>query len=152
MLSPVSADSSTADEPLSTLPSTGMLCPGRTAKTSPTLTSDTGTVSSFPSRIRLAVFGASFISPLSASVVFPFDRASSIFPTVISARIIAADSNHSPCIYPIAASASPLTYASDIAKSSTVLYTNAAPDPSATSVSIFGDRCITPFTPFTKNF
>lgn len=42
--------------------------------------------------IAAAVFGASFISPFNASVVFPFDLASSIFPTVISARIIAADS------------------------------------------------------------
>ena len=38
------------------------------------------------------VCGASFISPFKASVVFPLERASSIFPTVISARIIAADS------------------------------------------------------------
>ena len=40
----------------------------------------------------LACIGASFIRLFSASVVFPFDLASSIFPTVISVRIIAADS------------------------------------------------------------
>ena len=39
-----------------------------------------------------AVFGASFIKPFKASVVRPFDLASSIFPTVIRVKIIAADS------------------------------------------------------------
>ena len=40
----------------------------------------------------VAVSGASFICPASASVVFPFALASSIFTTVIKVRIIAADS------------------------------------------------------------
>jgi hypothetical protein len=51
-----------------------------------------GTVISVPSRSRFAVFGASPISPFKAFVVFPFARASSIFPTVMSVSIIAADS------------------------------------------------------------
>ena len=41
---------------------------------------------------RVAVFGASFIRLLRASVVLPFERASSILPTVMSVRIMAADS------------------------------------------------------------
>ena len=43
-------------------------------------------------RTMTAVFGASFIRPFNASVVFPFERASNILPTVIRVRIIAADS------------------------------------------------------------
>ena len=91
-LSPVSADSLTALVPSSTTPSTGMLSPGRTTNTSSLCTCSTGTVTSCSSRITVAVFGASFIRLFSASVVLPFDRASSILPTVISVRIIAADS------------------------------------------------------------
>ena len=92
MLSPVRAASFTALVPSRTTPSTGMFSPGRTTKTSPFFTCSTGTVTSCPSRTATAVLGASFISSFSASVVFPFERASSIFPTVISVRIMAADS------------------------------------------------------------
>ena len=92
MLSPVRADSFTALLPSRTTPSTGMLSPGRTTNTSPIRTSSMGTVTSAPSRRSVAVFGASFIRDLSASVVLPLLRASSILPTVISVRIIAADS------------------------------------------------------------
>ena len=92
MLSPVSADSSTAVIPSVIMPSTGMFSPGRTTKTSPFLTCAIGTVSSLPSFKMTAVSGASFIRLLSASVVLPFERASRVFPTVISVKIIAADS------------------------------------------------------------
>ena len=92
ILSPVSADSLTALLPSSTMPSTGIFSPGRTTKMSPFLTWSMDTSTSSPSRTITAVFGASFISPLSASVVFPLEWASSIFPTVIRVRIIAADS------------------------------------------------------------
>ncbi len=92
MLSPVRADSFTALSPSVTTPSTGMLSPGRTTKISSFTTSSAGIVCSTPFRITFAVFGASFIRPLSASVVLPFERASSILPTVISVKIIAADS------------------------------------------------------------
>ena len=51
-----------------------------------------GTVISVPSLSSVAVLGASFISPFKASVVLPFERASSILPRVISVRIVAADS------------------------------------------------------------
>ena len=92
MLSPVRADSFTALTPSRTMPSTGMFSPGRTANTSPACTSSIPTSTSAPSRIRTAVFGASFIRLFRASVVRPLDMASSIFPTVISAGIMAADS------------------------------------------------------------
>ena len=51
-----------------------------------------GTVTSPPSRTTVAVLGASFNNPFSASVVLPLERASSILPTVIRVRIMAADS------------------------------------------------------------
>ena len=92
-LSPVSADSSTALLPSIITPSVGMLSPGLTTNTSPIDTLEISTTFSVPfASIIVAVFGASFISPFSASVVFPFENDSSIFPNVISVRIIAADS------------------------------------------------------------
>ena len=92
MLSPVSVDSSTALLPSITTPSTGMLSPGRTRNTSSFATCSIGTVISAPFLSTVAVFGASFIRLLSASVVLPFERASSIFPSVMRASIMAADS------------------------------------------------------------
>ena len=92
MLSPVRADSLTALEPSTTTPSTGMFSPGRTRKISSFWTCSMGTVISFPSRSSTAVLGASFMRLFSASVVFPLERASSILPTVMRARIMAADS------------------------------------------------------------
>ena len=92
MLSPVSAASLTAVWPSSTTPSTGMFSPGRTTNTSPFFTWAMGTTCSCPSRTTVAVLGASFIRLFSASVVLPLERASSILPTVISVRIVPADS------------------------------------------------------------
>lgn len=60
--SPVSGDSSTAEPPSTTLPSTGMRSPGRTTTTSPTTTSEARTVSSTPPRSTTAVLGARSIS------------------------------------------------------------------------------------------
>ena len=91
-LSPVSAASFTALVPSTTTPSTGMVSPGRTTKMSPALTSPTGTVVSAPSLRSVAVWGASCKRLFRASVVFPLARASSIFPTVMRATIMAADS------------------------------------------------------------
>ena len=68
------------------------ISPGRTTKVSPDCTCSMGTVSSLPPRTTVAVLGASFIRLLSASVVLPFERASSILPTVMSVKIMAADS------------------------------------------------------------
>ena len=45
----------------------------------------------------------------------------------------------------------PLTTASVIRKSAAVLYINDAPEPSATSVSIFGAPCMSPLSPLMKN-
>ena len=92
MLSPVSAASSTAPLPSVTIPSTGMLSPAFTTKISFTTTSSIPTVTSRPSLMTHAVFGARFIRLLRASVVFPLECASKVLPTVISASIIAADS------------------------------------------------------------
>ena len=92
ILSPVSADSLTALVPSRTTPSTGIFSPGRTMKWSPFFTWSMPTSTSFPSLKRTAVFGASFIRLFNASVVFPLEIDSSIFPTVIRVRIMAADS------------------------------------------------------------
>ena len=91
-LSPVSADSFTALVPERTMPSTGMLSPGRTRKMSPRTTSSAGTMTSSPFRSSRAVFGESCMSERSASVVLPLECASSVLPTVMSVNIIAADS------------------------------------------------------------
>ena len=92
--SPVRAASSTALSPSRTIPSTGTDAPGFTAKISPAFTSLMETSVSTPSRMTVAVFGASRIRLRSASVVLPLDRDSSSFPTVISAGIMAADSKY----------------------------------------------------------
>ena len=94
MDSPVNADSSIALIPSIILPSTAMLSPGFTTKISPTFTSSIATSISLPSLRKTAVLGDSFISAFKASVVLPFDKDSSIFPTVIKAGIIAADSKY----------------------------------------------------------
>ena len=92
MLSPVILDSSTEASPSTTIPSAGMLSPAFTIKTSPTTNSSAGIKISLPSRKTVALLGARSISPRRASAVFPFERASRSFPTVISVSIIAADS------------------------------------------------------------
>ena len=92
MLSPVSADSLTAVVPSIISPSTGMFSPGLTTKMSSFRTASTEISCSTPSFTTVAVFGASCIRLFKASVVLPFECASSIFPTVISAKIMAADS------------------------------------------------------------
>ena len=92
MLSPVRAASLTALLPSSTTPSTGMFSPGRTTNSSPGCTCSTGMTASAPPRTTVAVLGASFIRLLRASVVLPLERASSILPTVMRVRIMAADS------------------------------------------------------------
>jgi hypothetical protein len=56
--SPVSIDSSTADSPSMTSPSTGILLPGRSTTISPTITSAVEISISRPSRITAALGGA----------------------------------------------------------------------------------------------
>ena len=91
-LSPVSAASFTAALPLITSPSTGIYSPGRTTKTSPKRTSATETCCSTPPRSTTAVCGDKRSRLCRASVVRPLARASNILPSVISVKIIAADS------------------------------------------------------------
>ena len=62
--SPVSIDSSTADAPAITSPSTGSRSPGRTITMSPRSTSRVGTSSSMPSLMMRAVRGCRPIKPL----------------------------------------------------------------------------------------
>lgn len=58
----------------------------------PHITCSMGTVRSFPFSNNTAALGASCIKRFSASVVLPLERASRVLPTVISVKIIAADS------------------------------------------------------------
>lgn len=79
-LSPVIADSSTADIPWTTMPSTGIRCPGFIISMSPVLTSSMGICFSIPSRRIVAVCGCRLMSCLSASDAFPLTTASSHLP------------------------------------------------------------------------
>ena len=83
-LSPVSIDSSTAEAPSTTTPSTGMRSPGRMRTRSPAPTSAAGTSISRPSRTTRAVRGARLTSRLIASDVRPRARASSQRPSTTS--------------------------------------------------------------------
>jgi hypothetical protein len=85
--SPVSIDSSTADAPDSTTPSTGMRSPGRTTTSSPTATVSTATSCSRPSRRTSAVRDRSLASRRIASEVRPLARASNRRPSRMSAMI-----------------------------------------------------------------
>jgi hypothetical protein len=85
--SPVTIDSSTADRPSITSPSTGIFSPGRTAMTSPTATSSIAISRSSPSRTTRAVLACRPISVRIASPVPAFARASSSLPSRINVRI-----------------------------------------------------------------
>ncbi len=92
ILSPVSADSSTAENPSIISPSTGILCPGRTTIISPFCTSSTAISISLPSLSIVAFLGAKSSNLVIASDVFPLERVSIYFPTVINVNIIPDDS------------------------------------------------------------
>ena len=92
MLSPVIAASSMLLIPSRTTPSTGMRLPGFTRKISPFSTSPVGISSVSPSLSTNAILGERSSSLDIASLVFPFERLSRYFPTVISVRIVPADS------------------------------------------------------------
>ena len=94
ILSPVIADWSTLVIPSLIIPSTGMRCPGFTNTISPTTTCSTGISICWPLRSTVAVLGARFINLLRASPVLPLERVSKYLPTVISARIMTADSKY----------------------------------------------------------
>ena len=73
ILSPVKALTFRALFPSKTTPSTGTDIPGRRRKISPTLSSDTGFVTSISPSNTIAVFGVKSISPFKAVVVFPLE-------------------------------------------------------------------------------
>ena len=96
MLSPVIDDSSTELLPSMITPSTGIRSSAFTTNTSSTLTLSISTSFSAPFSSTITAFLAtSFMRFLSALVVLPFMRASSIFPTLTRVRITAADSKYS---------------------------------------------------------
>ena len=64
--SPVSMDSSTSDSPVSTVPSTGILLPGRITTVSPASTSAEGISTSTPFRMTEALAGARSINAVMA--------------------------------------------------------------------------------------
>ena len=148
-LSPVKADSSMAADPSMMRPSAAKLSPARTIKISPAISSKAGMTVSAPSRSTETVFGESAKSDCNA-VVFPVARASSSFPTVMSVTIIAADSKYNPR----SRSAIPPALGSSavIANNSAMLHAKDAPEPRATSVSMFGARFIMLLNPLIKNF
>ncbi len=92
MDSPVRADSSTAEPPSTTSPSTGIVWPGRTTMRSPTATSSTGMVNSSAPLRTMAVLGARSISREMASPVLPLDRVSRYLPRVMRVRMVPAPS------------------------------------------------------------
>jgi len=92
--SPVSIDSSTAEAPSTTTPSTGTFSPGRTRTRSPTATAAMGTSVSTPSRTTLAVRGCRPMSLRTASPVWPLARASSRRPRRINEMMNADESKY----------------------------------------------------------
>ncbi len=132
--SPVSMDSSTADIPSTTTPSTGTLSPGRTRSRSPGTTIARSTSSSIPSRIRRAVVAWSPTRRRIAPVVLPLARASSHRPRRISPMMIAAESKYvSGC--------RPASWTTSGHRVTTTEYDQAAVVPRATSVSIVAPPC-----------
>ena len=87
MGSPVTIDSSTAEVPSSTCPSTGSFSPGRTTTTSPATTSPKGISRSCPSRMTRAVCGWSPIRVRMASPVPALALVSSRRPSRIKVMI-----------------------------------------------------------------
>ena len=91
--SPLIIDSSTALEPSTTTPSTGIFSPGRTRSRSPGTTCSSGTSSSRPSsRSRRAVLGARPSKARMALPVWRRARSSSTCPSRTSVTITAAGS------------------------------------------------------------
>ena len=95
ILSPVIAASLMLEVPSTTTPSAGTRLPGFTTNKSSFLSWCVGISFSSPFSVsRIAVFGERSINFSIASLVFPFERVSKYFPTVISASIMPADSKY----------------------------------------------------------
>ncbi len=90
MDSPVIMDSSIADWPSRMTPSTGTFSPGRTTTTSPTFTCSTGTSTSFPSRMTVAIRGARSMRRRMASEALPLAFSSKYRPRRIREMMKAA--------------------------------------------------------------
>ena len=98
MDSPVSMEASTADSPSRTTASVAIFSPGRTAKVSPTRSSDTGTVRSVPSSATTVACCAPRSSrAFRASPERDLARASSQRPSSRNVVTRAADSKYSWC-------------------------------------------------------
>ncbi len=87
--SPLSIDSSTADFPSITIPSTGIFSPGRIITVSSFFTRLKGTSFSTPFSMIVAVFGCRPISLRIAPPVLPLVRDSSILPSLMRVMITA---------------------------------------------------------------
>ena len=92
ILSPLIMDSSIAEEPLMTMPSTGTFSPGRTYIISPCNTSTTETSINTLLRSTLAVFGCNPIKPRIELEAFFFAFASSNLPIKTKVIIITEES------------------------------------------------------------
>ncbi len=82
ILSPVTIDSSTVEDPSITFPSTGIFSPGFTIITSPSITSSTGIFISILFLITVAILGLSSINAFIASDVLCFAFASRSLPNI----------------------------------------------------------------------
>jgi hypothetical protein len=100
MDSPVSMDSSTADSPETTRPSTETFSPGRTTRMSPISTSSTGMSHSSPPRTTRAVFAWRPASFFIASLVRPFALISKRRPSRMSVMIRAEVSKYTSALPP----------------------------------------------------
>ena len=81
--------SSTAERPVSMVPSVATFSPGRTTTSSPTTTSAIGTSSSWPLRTTRAVLACRPIRALMAADVLSLARLSSTLPSRIRAMMVA---------------------------------------------------------------
>ena len=99
ILSPVTIDSSTADCPFATVPSTGIFSPGRTTMVSPTTTCSMGTSNAVPFLTTRAVLGCNPMSFLIASDVRPLVFASSHLPRITNVIRKAAVSKYNSGIF-----------------------------------------------------
>ncbi len=94
--SPVSMDSSTSDSPVSTVPSTGILLPGRITTISPANTSAVGTSTSTPLRMTEAFAGVRSISAVMADDAPARARISSQWPSRMKTSRTATASKNCP--------------------------------------------------------
>ena len=128
-LSPVIIDSSRAEPPSTTTPSTGTRSPGLTTNTSSTRTSSIGISTSLPSRRTLAIVGWSSSSFRTDSEARCLVRCSRRFPVSISVMMIADVSKYVPLL------------GKNAGKNVTItLYAHAADVPIAMSKSMFPTR------------